>query len=158
MAARDGKASSYTAALYGSIAVAALVGALRHTESAQKLTVTVAGTIAAFWLAKAWSAMVGERLERRDVGARDMLRLLRGEWPMVESGAVPVAALALAWAGAYSVDTGVKLALAIAILQLVAWGFVGGLRSEARWPLALLSGAIDGAIGVGIVLLEVAVH
>jgi hypothetical protein len=159
-AAQGAKTSSYTAALYGSIAVTALVAALAgHDASAQKLTLTVGGTMLAFWLAKVWSSMVNERLtEGHGFGFHDVTEVVRKEWPMVESGAVPIAALALAWAGAWSVDTGTHIALGLAVAQLVLWGLVAGRRSHASWPVALFFGAVDGLLGLGIVALEVVVH
>ncbi len=80
------------------------------------------------------------------------------EWPLVESGLLPAALLGLAWAGAYSRHTGIVLALAAAIVQLVGWGAFAAHRSEPNWWKALLLGAFDGLLGLAIVALEVAVH
>lgn len=160
MAADEQAVGSYTAALYGSIAVAALVGALSQKDSSgQELTLAVGGTMLAFWLAKVWSGIVNDRLTTGRRFALDhVLEVVRKEWPMVESGAVPVAALALAWAGAWSAGTGADVALGLAVAQLVAWGLVAGRRSEASWPLAILFGVVDGAIGLAIVALEISLH
>jgi hypothetical protein len=80
------------------------------------------------------------------------------EWPLVESGMLPSALLALAWAGLYSRQTAAVLALTASVLQLVGWGVLAGYRSRDRWWTAWLVGAFDGALGLTIVGIEIALH
>jgi hypothetical protein len=150
---------TYRSAVYGSVLVTALVAALRDEISIRDLTLTVAATIAVFWIAHLWSSVVAERVEHGDRFSFSTLReLVREELPMIEVAVAPVAALAFGWAGGYSRDTAVDLALAFGVLQLLGWGFRVGRRIYGgRW-MAYVTGLLDGALGFAIVALEVAVH
>jgi hypothetical protein len=151
---------NFGAAVYGSILAASLVGALVEQEaSPRSMTLSVAASILALWIAHVWSDTIGERVAE---GRRFHPTRLRfnavDEWPVVEAGFLPAGLLALAWAGLYGRQTGVVLALVSAIVQLVGWGMLAGHRTEDRWSRALLLGAFDGALGVAIVAAEVAIH
>ena len=50
------------------------------------------------------------------------------------------------------------LALWSGVVQLVAWGVGAGRQRGQAWPAALLTGLVNGAFGVVIVLLEVQLH
>jgi hypothetical protein len=151
---------NFGAAVYGSILAASLVGALLEQQAtARAMTLSVAASIVALWIAHVWSDIIGERVaEGRRFRPARIRFIAIDEWPVVEAGTVPAALLALAWAGVYGRHTGVALALAAAILQLVGWGMLAGHRTEDRWSHALLLGAFDGALGVAIVAAEIAIH
>jgi len=149
----------YGAAVYGSVLVTALVGAMYEDHSdARTTTLSLVGSIVVFWLAHAWSEGVGERVSGSAVGRSRMREIAVAEWPLVEAGMLPALLLALAWAGLWSREAGAVLALAAAICQLVGWGALAGHRSRTSWPSALLVGAVDGLLGLVIVGLEIAVH
>jgi hypothetical protein len=52
----------------------------------------------------------------------------------------------------------VRLALWNGVAQLVGWGIDVGRRSGQPWPAALLTGLVNGAFGVGVILLETLLH
>jgi hypothetical protein len=87
-----------------------------------------------------------------------LIELVRREWPLVEAGFVPGAALALAWAGLWSANVGAVVALALAVLQLFGWGLLVGWRNYDRWPAAVAVGAVNGFLGLILVALKIAVH
>ena len=157
--ASDAHAAGYAAAIYGSIVATAIVGALwGKNVSAQDMTIEVLATMIVFWLAHTWSEIAGERIHTgHTVSRRRMLALGRAEWPMVESGFAPVVALALAWIGVISDDKAAKIAIALGIVQLFAWGFVLGRRVYSRRLGALLAGAGNGLLGLALVALEIVV-
>jgi len=149
----------YAAAVYGSVLVTALVGAAFEAHlDARTMTLTLLTTTLVFWLAHVWSEVMGVRLAGTLPNWSDVRRLAVSEWPVVEAGFVPDALLALAWAGVYSRDTGAELALIAAVLQLAAWGFAAGWRTQHRLAPAIFTGAVDCAFGLAIVGLEVAIH
>src|SRR3954454_602079 len=150
----------YGTAVYGSVLVATVAGALLHTdESAGQLTVTLAGSMLIFWLAHAWAETVGERVAEGDRFDRGRIRdIARAEWPLVEAGLLPTLLLAFAWIGPWSGHTGVALALAAAVVQLVAWGFTAAYRSAHDWHRATIVGVGDGLLGIAIVALELSIH
>lgn len=139
--------------------VAALVGtAFEAHVDARTMTLTLLATTFVFWLAHVWSEVMGVRL----AGAIPRWNHIRhaglSEWPLVEAGFVPAALLALAWAGVYSRDAGAELALIAAVLQLAAWGFAAGWRTQRSLGPAIATGLVDCAFGIAIVGLEVAIH
>jgi hypothetical protein len=112
--AREGR---FAAAVYGSIPVTGLVGALAQQDVSAKATaVSLLSTTAVFWVAHVWSEILGQRLDTGRLLSRQRLK------------------------------------------RLAAWGMIGASRMRARWPKALLVGALDGMLGLAIVGLEIAVH
>lgn len=151
---------NFAAAIYGSILVAALVSTLdAEHATASAMSIAVLTTMVVFWIAHVWADAIGERLaEPGPLSLARLRSLARVQWPIVESAAAPLVALLLAAAGVWSLHTGVDVALALSVLQLVAWGMATGLRASARWQVALLSGLVDGLLGVAIVALKTLVH
>jgi len=149
----------YAAAVYGSVLVTALVGAAFEGHlDARTMTLTLVTTTVVFWLAHVWSEVMGERLAGTVPHSSDIRRVAVSEWPVVEAGFLPDALLALAWAGVYSRDIGAELAMIAAVLQLAAWGFAAGWRTQGRLVPAIVTGAVDCAFGLAIVGLEIAIH
>jgi hypothetical protein len=157
-AARPGRTDT-KAAVYGSVIVAALVGALRSEHaSAEAMTVSLLATTSVFWLAHVWAGIVDARLRvgRAFPWARVRELALR-EWPIVEAGFVPAVPLALGWLGALSRGAAADLALVLALAELAGWGLVVG-KSESTWRAGLVSAAVTTALGLGVVALEILIH
>jgi hypothetical protein len=156
----DDKADHYAAAVYGSIVAAALIEAFRGEHAqAETTALAVISTMAVFWLAHVWSAIVGERIHRRGerLGLHRVGEIARAEWPLVEASFAPVAVLILGWIGVLGDNTAEELALIVCIVQLLAWGLIVGLRAYDHWVGALLSAFGNGLLGLMVVSLEVAV-
>jgi hypothetical protein len=114
------------------------------------MTLTLLTTTLVFWLAHLWSEVMGVRLAGTVPHWSDVRRVAVSEWPVVEAGFVPNVLLALAWAGLYSRDTGAELAMIAAVLQLAAWGFAAGWRTQHRLAPAIVTSAVDCAFGLAI--------
>jgi len=153
------RATFYTAAVYGSILAASLIAVFRaEHDSPETSAFGLVGTMAVFWLAHAWSAILGARIDAGSgLGFRQALGIARGEWPLVEAAFVPAAILALGWTGVLSTKGAEDLALAACIVQLFAWGFAVGRRAYHSWWAAVLAGLGDGLLGLGLVWLEITV-
>jgi hypothetical protein len=146
----------YGAAVYGSFLVASVVGAAFEAGAdARTLTGSAFVSMLIFWLAHVWSEVVGHHVA---AGSRFHPRVIRviacREWPLVEAAVVPTVLLALAWAGVWSREAGVTLALGSAILQIASWGFVAGIRSGGSPLSAVTLGAGQGVLGVALLSLE----
>jgi hypothetical protein len=150
----------YGAAVYGSFLVASVVGVSYEAgDDARTMTGTLFASMVVFWLAHAWSEVVGEHIAAgSSFGRRRIPTIARREWPLVEAAAVPTLFLALAWAGVWSRETGAALALVSAVVQITGWGFVAGLRSGGTLLSAGLLGAVQGALGVALLALERLIH
>ncbi len=157
---RGGENGNFAAAVYGSILAAGVVASLDvGAVDAVAMTETLGGTMVVFWLAHVWSEAIGDRMDDPRPYTWARLRAVAAwHWPMLQAAAGPLVALALADLGVWSRSTGVTVALAISIVQLVGWGIAVGLRTFDRWPAALLSGAIDGLLGVALIVLKSLVH
>jgi hypothetical protein len=155
----EARAAAYAAGIYGSIVTTAIVGAFWDTDvPAREITLTLLATMGVFWLAHTWAAIAGERIHTGSgLSRRRVTALAREEWPMVEAGFAPILALALGWAGLLGEGKGEKLALAIGVVQLFAWGFVLGRRVYGNWPGALIAGLGNGLLGLVLVELEILV-
>jgi len=153
-------AAHYAAAIYGSILTTSLVAALEYEHAnASTLLWSVAATVLVFWLAHVWSAFIAERVvHARRFDWHILWRNAAQEWPIVEAAVPPLIGLALAAIGVYGAGTGAKVALWVGIAHLVGWGMFVGRRTHRTWFAAIVTGMIDGAFGVAIVLLEVALH
>jgi hypothetical protein len=140
----------YGAAVYGSFLVASVIGfGYESGAGARTITASVFGSMLVFWVAHVWSEVVGERIRLGQAFApRHALFIARREWPLVEAGALPSLLVALAWWGAWSRDTGVRLALAAALVQIVVWGFAAGRRAGGSTRAALALAAGDGVLAV----------
>jgi len=113
------------------------------------MTASLLGSMLVYWAAHVWSDAVDERIRfGQAFGPRDVLLLARREWPLVEAAVLPSILLALAWAGVWSGDTGARLALAAALLQVVAWGFAAGRRAGGSRLTATALAAGEGMLAV----------
>jgi len=157
---RGGGNGNFAAAVYGSILAAGVVASLDVGEVTDgDMTVALAGTMLVFWLAHVWSEAMGDRIyDPRPYTWRRLRAVAAWHWPMVQASLGPLGALVFADLGVYSLDAAVTIALAISVAQLVAWGIAVGRRTFGRWPAALLSGAVDGLLGLAIVVLKTLVH
>ena len=140
----------FGAAVYGSFLAASVVGvAYESGAGARAMTAALVGSMLVFWAAHVWSDVVGERIALGEAfGPRDALVIARREWPLVEAAALPAMLLALAWAGAWSRGTGARLALTVALVQVVAWGFAAGRRAGGSPLTAIVLAAGEGMLAV----------
>jgi hypothetical protein len=150
----------FGAAVYGSFLVASVVGVGFETgQDARFMTVTTFGSMLVFWLAHWWSEVIGAQISLGENFQRSDVVVIAGrEWPLVEAAVVPTLFLGLAWAGAWSRETGAHLALAAAILQILAWALVAGRRAGWTWRRAGLFATVEAALGIVLLLLERVLH
>ena len=150
----------FGAAVYGSFLIASVIGlAFEAGHDERAMTFTAFGSMVVFWLAHWWSEVVGAQISAGGAfRRRDALVIAGEEWPLVEAALLPTLLLTLAWAGVWSRETGATLAMAAAVAQIVGWGLVAGRRAGGTWLRAGLFAAVEGALGVGLLLLERLVH
>jgi hypothetical protein len=149
----------YTSAVYGSIIAAAIVGAFREEPvSSETTALALISSMTVIWLSHVWAAIVGEQLHARSsFKARHAGIVTIEESPMVLAAFIPTAALILGWGAVLTHAAAFNLALAICLLQLLAWGFFVGLRAYRAWWAACASGLLNGVLGIVVVSLEIAV-
>jgi hypothetical protein len=157
---RGARNGNFAAAVYGSILAAGVVASLDVGDvDAAAMTISLGGTMLVFWLAHVWSEAISDRMhDPRPYTWRRLRDVASWHWPMVQASAGPLAALLLADVGVWTLATGVTVALTVSVVQLVGWGIAVGWRTFDRWPAALLSGVVDGLLGVALVVLKTLVH
>jgi hypothetical protein len=146
--------------VYGLITVGALMAAEsgRH-ESYADLVGSAFITTGLYWLLHAYSSVLGHRLatgERLTPAA--LSRGLAEEWAIVRGAAIPLLALLLAWATGASQETGVSAALWSAVVGLVLFELVAGVRSRASAGELALEVGLGIVMGLGILGLRVLLH
>jgi hypothetical protein len=121
------------------------------------LAATVA-TLLVFWLAHVYAEFLDHGLRHGRADLKVLASLMARELPMLAAPALSVLFLPLGALGVLGVRLAVRLALWNGVVQLGGWGIDAGRRRGQRWPAALLTGLISGALGVVIVILEVLLH
>jgi hypothetical protein len=148
------------ASVYGTILVSSVIVGLAGTSlAAGEMMAAVAVTAFVFVLAHAWATSLARSGEdRRAMSAGHLLDGLRHEWPMVEAVAPTLLALALAAFGAYSVKTGLWIAIIANTALLFVWGAI--LRHQAGGTPAqfLAAGLTTAMLGLVLVALKTLLH
>jgi hypothetical protein len=153
------RAPDTAGAIYGTlVAMAVIAGVARDPAHARVLTLTVA-TLAVFWLAHVYAAAVAHHLR----GARRLewaaVRVaMAEERPLLEGPLPLLLMLGLGRVGLLDEHLAVTLALWLGVVQLLGWGVAYARRQRWGWPMAVTVGVVNGAFGLVIVALEVAVH
>jgi hypothetical protein len=141
-----------------------VVGALLAAESGshESFADTLGSAVialAVYWLAHAYSDVLGRRLlapGRLTVGL--LWRALKHEWAIVEGAAIPLIALVVAWAAGATQETAVTVALWSAVASLILFELVAGIRSRATPSELALDVGVGMAMGLAIIALKVVLH
>jgi hypothetical protein len=144
----------------GSFLAASLIGVSYEAgEHSGPMAATLLASMVIFWLAHVWSDVVGHHVAAgSNFRPKNIARIARREWPLVEASIVPTVLLTLAAAGVWSRETGALLAFAAADVQITGWGSAAGVRSGATPLHAGLFGAVQGTLGIALLALERLIH
>jgi hypothetical protein len=143
--------------VYGIIVIGALLAAEsgRH-ESYLDTVVSTVIAAALYWLAHAYADVLGHRLDAHErLNARALARALARDRAIVRGAALPLLALAIAWAGGAALHTGVTAALWSAIASLVAFELIAGIRSHASARALALEAGVGATMGIAILALKI---
>ena len=146
-------------AIYGTIvAMAVIAGTAADPGHGKALWLTVA-TLFVFWLAHVYAQTLSHHLR----GARRLewpavKAAMVEEWPLLEGPVPLLVVLALGELHVLEGRQAVRLALWFGVAELVTWGVLYARRQRWNWLPALVAGAVNGLLGVLIVLLEVFIH
>ncbi|MFG2310524.1 hypothetical protein ACGFS9_17895 [Streptomyces sp. NPDC048566] len=147
-----GPRTDYAGAIYGSILAASVVAAAGaggvHTRLDVILLLVVTGLV--FWATHVYAHLAGERIVGQSWSWREIRRSGVHEWAIVEAAALPAAAVAVSGFG-LSVNTGLWLALGVAVTQQVLWACLGAVRAGAGRGQVIAEGVVNLALGLIIV-------
>jgi hypothetical protein len=145
-------------AIYGTIvATAVIAAAAGHASPGRILAVTVA-TLAVFWLAHVYADFLDHGLREARFHLKVLSAIMTRELSMLAAPALSIVFLVLGAVGLFDEALAIRLALWNGVLQLLAWGTDVGRRRGQAWPAALLTGVVNAAFGVVIIVLEVLLH
>jgi hypothetical protein len=144
------------AAVYGTIVASAVIAAaaVGHLPAGHILVSTLA-TLLVFWLAHVYAGLLDHGLRHAMADPKVLASILVQELSILVAPALSILFLALGALGALDDELAIGLALGNGVAQLVGWGIDVGRQSGQAWPAALLTGLVNGALGVVIILLEV---
>ena len=155
---RELEADWAAAYVYGAIAALVVVGGeelARRTNPLSATGVILVGATA-IWLAKAFSALVGDWIRQVPVTARTVFQSLRHAWPTL-AAALPAAFVqGLAGANIYSTRTGLLLAEYVSLAGLFLIGVWAAIASERPLGVRIFFPVVLAGIGWLIVGLELA--
>jgi hypothetical protein len=142
--------------VYGVITVGALMAAEsgRHESYADKIGSALIATLL-YWLAHAYADLLGRRLatgERLTAGA--LGRALGHDWAIVRGAALPLLALVIAGLAGASQESGVTAALRTAVITVVVFEVVAGIRARSTPGELVLKAAVGVTMGLAILALK----
>jgi hypothetical protein len=142
--------------VFGVITIGALMAAEsgRHESYVDKVASALIATLL-YWLVHAYADLLGRRLEtgeRLTVGA--LARALGRDFSIVRGAAVPLLALVIAWIAGASLEEGVTAALRTAVITIVVFEVVAGIRAKSTPGELVLKAAVGVLMGLAILALK----
>jgi len=153
-------ATRTTAYVYGNILVLAALVILTPAdiESGRAFWIVI-GTAVSTYLAHVFAETLGGLVRHpatSPVTLRSALLLARESWPVLTSGLLPAAILAVGWLEIIPAATSLLLAEAVVLLRIAGTGIVvARLRNEPSSVRIILVGVAVGVVGALISLLKV---
>ncbi|MFI0960395.1 hypothetical protein ACH4S8_03075 [Streptomyces sp. NPDC021080] len=152
-----GHRTDYAGAIYGSILAASVVATAGTTGEYPRfqavMLLLITGLV--FWATHVYAQIAGERIVGQRWSLRQIRRIGVHEWSIVEAATLPAAAVALSPLFGMSVNTGLWIALAIAVAQQVMWACLSAVRAGASRGLVVAEGFVNLALGLIIVAAKV---
>lgn len=144
-------------AIHGSIVGAAAMVAAGLHGTLPAVVITVLVTVAVYWAADQYSALLGAAANgvRGSVRVREILRHGR---PMLEAAYTPLVVLVVVGLITKDVSTSVLVALIVATLLLGGLGHIAGRRAGATRAGAIGWAAGSASLGAVLILLKLLLH
>lgn len=142
--------------VYGVITVGALMAAEsgRHESYLDAFASAVFATLL-YWLAHSYADLLGSRLETGEpLTARSLGQALAHDWAIVRGAAIPLLALVIAWLVGASRESGVTAALRTAVVAVVVFELLAGIRAKSTPGELLLKGAVGVTMGIAILAVK----
>lgn len=158
--AQRGPTSNPSRLIYGVIAIGALLAAESGLHASYLDTIASAViAIGLFWLAHAYSNVLGRRLLTHErLAATALWAALVEEWPLVQGAGIPLGALVVVWAAGATQATAVSVALWTAVASVIGFELIAGIRSRATPRELALDMSVGATMGLAIVALKVVLH
>jgi hypothetical protein len=142
--------------VYGVITIGALMAAEsgRHETYVDTLASALIATIL-YWLAHSYADLLGRRLATGDrLTARSLGRALIHDWAIVRGASIPMLALVIAWIVGASQESGVTAALRTAVVTVVVFELLAGIRAKSTPGELLLKAGVGVTMGLAILAMK----
>lgn len=141
--------------IYGTIITAAVVASAGAKLPTTALAISVLLTLIVYWLAEQYADMLGEQVEHGQLPTWTQLRTgMTYTWPMVSAAYLPVLALIVCRISGLSRTPAANVALAVATILLLLYGWYAGRAAHLRGVPLLATTLIAGAFGVLMIILK----
>jgi hypothetical protein len=146
------------AGIYG-IIVSAAVMVASHGRTVAAVVVSVVGTLVIYWAAERYARIVAERIHAGHRPSRHTLRVqLTSGWEMVTASTLPLAVVVIVRLLGFGLQTAVLWGLTCSTVLLCWAGWRVGRDGRLTPAERLLSTAVAGVFGAGMVLLKTSLH
>jgi hypothetical protein len=146
--------------IYGVILVGALLAAedgIKETYLDTVLSAAIA--IAIYWLAHAYTTVLGRRLSSEErLTVSSLGRGLAKDAALLRGAAIPLLVLLICWVSGVRQASGVDAALWSAVASLIGFELLAALRAPGTLAERALELAVGATIGLGVFLLKVVLH
>ncbi|HTZ85285.1 MAG TPA: hypothetical protein VMB05_01325 [Solirubrobacteraceae bacterium] len=142
--------------VYGVITIGALMAAEsgRHESYLDLFASALVATLL-YWLAHSYADLLGRRLATGEsLTIRALGRALVHDWAIVRGAAIPLLALVIAWVAGASRESGVTAALRTAVVTVVVFEVVAGLRAKSTPAELLLKAGVGVTMGIAILAVK----
>jgi hypothetical protein len=153
--------SRIAAAVYGTILVLAVLSYLSEVDELGRgdVAAAVLGTAIAYFSAHVYVDYLSWRMIGERAGTAALTRrVIVEEWPLLHAMLAPGVPLVLGAVGVLSRSTAIDVALIVALVDLVGWGYQAGRRSYKNWVGAVGSALVALALGLIVVALKNLLH
>jgi hypothetical protein len=152
--------ANLSGAIFGVITAAAVIAAAAgHDAPLEEILTGTVVTLVVFWLAHVYAEVVAHHISGRHRPSLSAVRAaMVAELPVLEG---PMLSLLLLLAGVLGLlehDTAINLALWAVVAQLVAWGVAYARQQGWPWLGAAVAGAVNGSLGVIVIVLKALIH
>jgi hypothetical protein len=142
--------------IYGVITIGAVMAAESgaHESYAETFASALVATLL-YWLARAYTDLLGHRLEGGErLTAATLGRELLADWAIVRGASLPLAGLLIAWIAGASQSTGVAVALYTAVVTVVLFELIAGIRSKSTPAELIFKTSVGVTMGLGILAMK----
>jgi hypothetical protein len=145
--------------VYGLVISGSVMAAAGELGSIFDVTISVVVTVFAYWMAEAYSQVLGGRIvPGQPMTFADVARRAGRHRAMVETALVPLGVVLLAYGLGASRTTAVDAGLVVTTLLLTAIGWIAASRRGSTVLGRIVSALAAGSFGVAIIGLKAILH
>ncbi|WP_181796023.1 hypothetical protein [Streptomyces sp. WELS2] len=156
----DQPRTDYAGAIYGALLAASVIAGTAAFGPFSRLGLVlfllVTGIV--FWAAHVYARLAGDRTPGQLLSWGEVRQVARHEWPVVQAAVPPSIAVAISPLLGLGLAGTAWFALGVALFEQVMWSTVAAVRAGASRRLVVVSGLVNLALGLIIVVAKTTIH